>query len=160
MAEFSVKSLSLSLKKSQGFTLLEMALVVILLGILLSAAVYGFIGYQRATNNSAAKQNYQKLMTAKVVWCGQNQGGTPDLTVANGIGSYINSGTATLTPGQFSLGGTTPAAASTLVGTLKACGTAGEILEYDGLLFGLGTKIICTSTGDTPVVNSTICVSS
>lgn len=133
----------------RGFTLIEIVLVIVLIGILISAAIFGYIGYERMTNNRMAQQNYATLMTAKIAWCSQNQGsGTPTLAL---LSPFINSGE-TMTAMDFNLSGTTPT--GSLVTAPLACNTAGETLIYSGQLFGSGTSITCTSIGDTPVVTS------
>jgi prepilin-type N-terminal cleavage/methylation domain-containing protein len=148
-----MSSLSRSLKRrnrtNNGFTLIEMVLVIVLIGILISAAIFGYVGYERMTNNRMAQQNYATLMTAKIAWCSQNQGsGTPTLAL---LSPFINSGQ-NMTATDFNLSGATPT--GTLVTGPRACNTAGETLIYTGQLFGSGTSVTCTSTGDTPVVTS------
>lgn len=138
---------------NSGFTLIEMVLVIIIIGLLLTGAVFGYLGYERAANNRVAMQNYVTLMTAKITWCAQNQGqGTPTL---GDIGAYVNNGI--ITTNDLSINGVAPT--GSLATTPLACNTAGEILKYTGTTFGTGGAITCTSTGDSPTVNDTICLS-
>lgn len=58
-------------KKSKGFTLIELMIVVAIIGILAAIAIPNFLRYQAKTKQSEAKGNLAAIFTSQVAYFGE-----------------------------------------------------------------------------------------
>lgn len=58
-------------KKSKGFTLIELMIVVAIIGILAAIAIPNFLRYQAKTKQSEAKGNLGAIFTSEVAYFGE-----------------------------------------------------------------------------------------
>lgn len=79
-----------SLRKQEGFTLIELMIVVAIIGILAAIAIPNFLTYQMKSRQSEAKTNLQAIKTSEVSWQGERgcylpvAAGPTTVTVASG----------------------------------------------------------------------------
>jgi len=59
------------LKKQEGFTLIELMIVVAIIGILAAIAIPNFLQYQMKSRQSEAKTNLMAIKTSEVSWQGE-----------------------------------------------------------------------------------------
>jgi prepilin-type N-terminal cleavage/methylation domain-containing protein len=64
-------------KRQGGFTLVEIMIVVLILGILLGIAVPNFVGARQRAWTNSCHENLKKIDHAKMVWA-INEGKSPD----------------------------------------------------------------------------------
>jgi type IV pilus assembly protein PilA len=60
------------LKKQEGFTLIELMIVVAIIGILAAIAIPNFLQYQMKSRQSEAKTNLQAIRTSEISFQGEN----------------------------------------------------------------------------------------
>ena len=60
-----------SLRKQEGFTLIELMIVVAIIGILAAIAIPNFLTYQMKSRQSEAKTNLMAIKTSEVSWQGE-----------------------------------------------------------------------------------------
>ncbi|MCP9440871.1 MAG: prepilin-type N-terminal cleavage/methylation domain-containing protein, partial [Nitrospira sp.] len=98
--------------KQEGFTLIELMIVVAIIGILAAIAIPNFLQYQMKSRQSEAKTNLQAIKTSEISWQGERGCFLPvtaapsTLTVATGSKTTP---VAWNTPGSAWLQITTPA---------------------------------------------------
>ena len=59
-----------ALRKQEGFTLIELMIVVAIIGILAAIAIPNFLQYQMKSRQSEAKTNLMAIKTSEVSWQG------------------------------------------------------------------------------------------
>ena len=74
------------LNKEEGFTLVELLIVVAILGILIALAVPRMSGISDGARDRAIEANERTLVSAATMWYAQNPGGTATWTGASGEG--------------------------------------------------------------------------
>ena len=60
-----------ALRKQEGFTLIELMIVVAIIGILAAIAIPNFLAYQMKSRQSEAKTNLMAIKTSEVSWQGE-----------------------------------------------------------------------------------------
>jgi len=60
-----------SIRKEEGFTLIELMIVVAIIGILAAIAIPNFLQYQMKSRQSEAKTNLMAIKTSEVSWQGE-----------------------------------------------------------------------------------------
>ena len=60
-----------SFRKQEGFTLIELMIVVAIIGILAAIAIPNFMEYQRKSRTSEAKTNVTSIKTAQMTFQGE-----------------------------------------------------------------------------------------
>lgn len=60
-----------ALRKQEGFTLIELMIVVAIIGILAAIAIPNFLQYQMKSRQSEAKTNLGAIKTSEVSWQGE-----------------------------------------------------------------------------------------
>jgi prepilin-type N-terminal cleavage/methylation domain-containing protein len=81
-----------SLKSRRGFTLIEIMIVVLIIGILLAIAVPNFVLARKAARTKACISNLKQIQSAKEQWAMDNKqpgSATPGATDVFGAGKYI-----------------------------------------------------------------------
>jgi type IV pilus assembly protein PilA len=97
-----------ALRKQEGFTLIELMIVVAIIGILAAIAIPNFLQYQMKSQQSEAKTNLQALKTSEVSFSGES--GCFIGTQAEGVAAPV--GGTKITPAVWGpgLGPTAPGA--------------------------------------------------
>ncbi|ULA64730.1 MAG: Putative Type IV pilin PilA [Nitrospira sp.] len=101
-----------ALRKQEGFTLIELMIVVAIIGILAAIAIPNFLQYQMKSRQSEAKTNLMAIKTSNVAWQGE-RGCYASVTVwpvAAAPSATLNSTPVTWFPGGAGPLVTTPAA--------------------------------------------------
>lgn len=74
------------LNKEEGFTLVELLIVIAILGILIALAVPRMSGISDSARDRAIEANKRTLVSAATMWYAQNPGGTATWTGQSGEG--------------------------------------------------------------------------
>ena len=74
------------LNKEEGFTLVELLIVIAILGILIALAVPRMSGISEGAKDRAIEANKRTLVSAATMWYAQNPGGTASWSGAAGEG--------------------------------------------------------------------------
>lgn len=106
-----------------GFTLVEILIVILIIGILLSVALPGFMRAREGANARNCVSNLKQILSAKERWAMDNNRGAADepaLSDLAGPGKYIKATPVCPENGTYTVGalGTPP--------TCSVGGTAGE----------------------------------
>ncbi|HHU92853.1 MAG TPA: type II secretion system protein [Halanaerobiaceae bacterium] len=72
------------LNKEEGFTLVELLIVVAILGILIALAVPRMSGISDSARDRAIEANKRTLVSAATMWYAQNPGGSDTWTETSG----------------------------------------------------------------------------
>ena len=79
------------LKKTKGFTLIELMIVVAIIGILAAIAIPNFVKFQCRSKQSEAKGNLKALYVSEESYRAENDSYSAIPTLANGTGSLTAS---------------------------------------------------------------------
>src|SRR4051794_38118007 len=146
-------------KTEEGFTLIELMVVVLIIAILLAIAIPSFLGARGKAQDRAAQSNVRNALTAEKTFYTDNQVYTVDPTSMQGIEpslTYLGSGSPAqgskevlLTKANATAGGTTVNDAVVCVTAISANGTHFLVKDVAagtnaGTYFAKGTTATCT----------------
>lgn len=69
------------MRKSKGFTLIELMIVVAIIGILASIAIPNFMKFLAKTKRSEAKYNLEAIYKCEISWFGENDSFSDDFGI-------------------------------------------------------------------------------
>lgn len=116
----SKRKVNLNMKKNRGFTLVEIMIVVLIIGILMAIAVPNFVQARNSSRKSTCQASLKQIDSAKEQWAMDNKkdsGATvawADLTP-----TYLKAQPACPSGGTLTIGN---------IGTNPSCSTAGHAL--------------------------------
>jgi prepilin-type N-terminal cleavage/methylation domain-containing protein len=105
-------------KKAKGFTLIEIMIVVLIIGILLAIAVPNFMHARETSRAKACVANLKQVDAAKEQWAMDNNANNGDAVVDAEVNAYIKGGAPTCpSGGTYTYGA---------VGTDPTCSIGGD----------------------------------
>ncbi len=107
-------------KRDQGFTLIEIMIVVLIIGVLLAIAVPNFVKARETSRTKACVANLKQIDAAKEQWAMNNNKNDGDASVDADVDAFIKGGAPSCPSG-----GTYTYQA---VGTSPTCSQAGHAL--------------------------------
>lgn len=96
-------------REDEGFTLIELMVVVLIIAILLAIAIPTFLGARNSANARAAQSDLRNALTAEQSWWTNNQVFTSDTSTSTGLptieGSlnWTNGSASTTTPNEIAV---------------------------------------------------------
>lgn len=145
-----------ALRKQEGFTLIELMIVVAIIGILAAIAIPNFIQYQLKSRQSEAKTNLGAIKTSEVAWQGERGcylavarapvANVPAATVKSAPTNWFGTPPAPIVP--------TPALAS---GWCSAGGAGGSVGNFAALGFEPSGMVYFNYSASTYAVAYTSC---
>lgn len=104
-------------RKSKGFTLVEIMIVVLIIGILLAIAVPNFIKARENSRTRTCIANLRQIEAAKEQWAMENKKGSSDVpTWANLVTDYMKAQPSCPSGGAYTIAA---------IDTNPSCSTAG-----------------------------------
>jgi type IV pilus assembly protein PilA len=116
------------IESEQGFTLIEMLIVIIILGILLAIAVPAYLKFRDRAHNSAAQANIRAAIPAMEAYNADNTGSASDADANAGTTGYAGMTLALLQGYDAAIKGMSVVAVSTTGYCVK--GTSGTKAYY------------------------------
>lgn len=109
-----------SVRRRSGFTLVEIMIVVLIIGVLAAIAVPNWVNARTTSRKSACITNLRRIETAKEQWTMDNKKGTGDATQMTDLApTYIKSTPVCPGGGTYTTG---------VVGTSPSCTVTGHSL--------------------------------
>jgi type IV pilus assembly protein PilA len=146
-----------SLRKQEGFTLIELMIVVAIIGILAAIAIPNFLMYQMKSRQSEAKTNLGAIKTSEVSWQGERG---CYLTVNAAPGIVPAAGTKSQ-PQNWNLAGSTwltPDNAGAQGWCVGASGTGVSMGQFSNLGFQASGNVLYQYATGTYVASHTSCL--
>src|SRR5919199_1020769 len=109
-------------KVRRGFTLVEIMIVVLIIGILLAIAVPNFIKARETSRTKSCVANLKQIDSAKEQWAMDNKqqnGATVAMTDLVGTSAYLKSTPSCPSGGTYTVG---------TIGTAPTCSISGHVL--------------------------------
>jgi type IV pilus assembly protein PilA len=157
-----------AMRKQEGFTLIELMIVVAIIGILAAIAIPNFIQYQMRSRTSEAKTNLSAVKTANLAFQAENRcfwssaAAVPATVPSNGavvawpvliptpgLKCFDNLGVATIASGTFVDIGFTPAGA---VRYQYLLGATAAVTQIGGPVRGACVGVIPGGAGNAPTI--------
>src|SRR5436190_678220 len=110
------------LRGAQGFTLIEIMIVVLIIGILLAIAVPNFVKARETSRTKSCIANLTQINAAKEQWAMDNNkadGATVLMTDIAGSGTYMRTAPACPSSGTYTVN---------VIGTAPTCSVSGHVL--------------------------------
>ena len=126
-------------KRAQGFTLIEIMIVVAIIGLLAAIAVPNFIQSRTTTQRNACINNLRQVDSAKEQWALENNATTGDAVVDTDIDDYIK-------------GGVDAAGASVIQTRLFCPQDTARVFASSYTVNAIGTNPVCQQDGVTHVL--------
>lgn len=105
-------------KRDKGFTLIEIMIVVLIIGVLLAIAVPNFMRARETSRAKSCQANLKQIDAAKEQWAMDNNANNGDAVVDSEVDAYIKSGAPTCpSGGTYTYGA---------VGTDPTCSIGGQ----------------------------------
>jgi prepilin-type N-terminal cleavage/methylation domain-containing protein len=115
-----------------GFTLVEIMIVVAIIGLLAAVAIPNFVKARQTAQRNACIQNLKEIDGAKEQWALENKKGTGDAIVKNEVDAYIKNGAPSCpASGTYTYGN---------VGTDPTCSVATHVLPTSAAAASSGSK--------------------
>lgn len=116
-------------KSEKGFTIVELLIVIVIIGILAAITIVAYNGITNRANASSAKQNAQSVQTFATTYQTDSDNGQFPAASALTAGAKTPNGAATL-PSGVSVTATVPGTANTSAITYVLKGTTGACIGY------------------------------
>lgn len=126
MTQFNIQNSN----KERGFTIVELLIVIVVIGILAAITIVAYNGVQNRARTTTAQANAQEVQSKAEVYAADTGNGSYP-TSAGTLTGLASTDTAALTPGTKALLGTTaPTATTATVLQFVSCGATGIKVGY------------------------------
>jgi len=136
-----------SLRKQEGFTLIELMIVVAIIGILAAIAIPNFMQYQAKSKQSEAKGNLAGIYTSNVAFFGDNNYYTDSFSAMGFVVASTGSQRYSYRISTVTLAGTSATACP--ASAITTAGLTGTIPATTGFTAGASGNIDGDTTCDT-----------